>query len=120
MKKSKERLIVPETAQTAELLTEQQLENRNGKKNNCMDISSDKHAKSHMIRFGHGYGKQTLSKILNFFLKAAQNNAIMINHIKAKIDKTQNSKCRLCDERDEAINHLISECSKLNPKRVED
>ena len=35
-------------------------------------------------------------------------------HIKARIDKTQqNSKCRLCDDRDETINHIISECSEL-------
>ena len=25
----------------------------------------------------------------------------------------QNSKCRLCGDRDETINHIISECSKL-------
>ena len=47
-------------------------------------------------------------------LIAAQNNAIRINQIKARIDKTQqNSKCRLCGDRDETINHIISECSKL-------
>ena len=47
-------------------------------------------------------------------LIAAQDNAIRTNHIKAKIDKTQqNSKCRLCGDRDETINHIISECSKL-------
>ena len=35
--------------------------------------------------------------------------------IKAWIDKTQqNSKCRLCGNRDENINHIISECSKLS------
>ena len=28
----------------------------------------------------------------------------------------QNSKCRLCDDRDETINHIISECSKLAQK----
>ena len=40
-----------------------------------------------------------------------------INHIKARIDKTQqNSKCRLCGDRDETINHIISECSKLAQK----
>ena len=45
---------------------------------------------------------------------AAQNNAIRTNHIKVRIDKTQqNSKCRLWDE---TINHIISECSKLTPK----
>ena len=48
---------------------------------------------------------------------AAQNNAIRTNHIKVRIDKTQqNSKCRLCGDRDETINHIISECSKLAEK----
>ena len=46
-------------------------------------------------------------------LIVAQDNAIRTNHIKTRIDKTQqNSKCRLCGDRDETINH-ISECSKL-------
>ena len=50
-------------------------------------------------------------------LIAAQDNAIRTNHIKARIDKTQqNSKCRLCGDRDETINHIISECSKLAQK----
>ena len=50
-------------------------------------------------------------------LIAAQDNAIITNHIKARIDKTQqNSKCRLCGDRDETINHIISECSKLAQK----
>ena len=48
---------------------------------------------------------------------AAQNNAIRTYHIKARIDKTQhNSKWRLCGYRDEAINHIINECSKLARK----
>ena len=48
---------------------------------------------------------------------AAQNNTIRTNHIKARIDKTQqNSKCRLCADRDEMINHIICECSKLAQK----
>ena len=48
---------------------------------------------------------------------AAQNNAIRTNHIKARIDKTQqNSKCRQCGDREETINHVISECSKLAQK----
>ena len=50
-------------------------------------------------------------------LIAAQNNAVRPNHIKARIDKTQqNSKCRLCGDRNETINHIISECSKLVQK----
>ena len=45
---------------------------------------------------------------------AAQNNAVRTNHIKARIDKTQqNSKFRLYGIRDETINHTISEYSKL-------
>ena len=43
-----------------------------------------------------------------------QDNAVRINHIKARIDKTQqNSKCRLRGDRDETINYILSECSKL-------
>ena len=41
----------------------------------------------------------------------------MTNFTKAKIDNTQkNSKCRLCRDRDETVNHIISEFSKLAPK----
>ena len=48
---------------------------------------------------------------------AAQDSAIRTNHIKVRIDKTQqNSKYRLCSERDETINHIISESSKLVQK----
>ena len=52
-----------------------------------------------------------------YLLIAAQDNAVKTNHIKARINKTQqNSKCRLCGDRDETINHIISECSKLAQK----
>ena len=41
----------------------------------------------------------------------------MIIKIKARIDKTpQNSKCRLCGDRDATIDHIISECNKLAEK----
>ena len=44
---------------------------------------------------------------------AAQNNALETKLIKARIDKTQqNSRYRLCGDRDEMINHIISEYSK--------
>ena len=50
---------------------------------------------------------------------AAQNNSIRINHIKARIDKTQqNCRWRLYGERDKTINHIISECCKLAQKEV--
>ena len=42
------------------------------------------------------------------------NIVLRINHIKAKIDKTQrNSKYRIFDDWHETINHIISECCKL-------
>ena len=41
----------------------------------------------------------------------------MTNHFKERIDKMQqNSRCRLCGDRDEAINHILSKCSKLAQK----
>ena len=50
-------------------------------------------------------------------LIAAQNNTIRTNHIKARIDKSQqNSKCTLRGDRDETINNIISECRKLAQK----
>ena len=61
--------------------------------------------------------KENFKRETESLLKAAQNNAIKANYIKAKIDKLQqNSKCKLCDERDETINYIISECSKLAQK----
>ena len=61
--------------------------------------------------------KGNLKRETESLLIAAQDNAIRTNHIKARIDKTQqNSKCRLCGDRDETINHIISECSKLAQK----
>ena len=42
-------------------------------------------------------------------LIVAQNNAMRTNHIKVRIDKMQqNSKCSLCVNRDETVNHIIS------------
>ena len=61
--------------------------------------------------------KGNLNRETNSLLIAARDNAIRTNHIKARIDKTQqNSTCRLCGDRDETINHIISECSKLAQK----
>ena len=46
--------------------------------------------------------------------------AIRTNVIKAKIDNTQEqSKCRMCGEKDETVNHLISECSKMAQREYE-
>ena len=64
-----------------------------------------------------GIEKGNLKKETESLLIAAQDNAIRTNRIKARIDKTrQNSKCRLCSDRDETINHIINECSQLAQK----
>ena len=44
----------------------------------------------------------------------AQNNAIRTNYVNAIIDKTQQkNRCRLCGDRDEMIDHIISACNEL-------
>ena len=58
--------------------------------------------------------KGNLKRKTESLLIAAQDNAIRTNHVKVRIDKTQqNSKY---GDRDEIINHIISECSKLAQK----
>ena len=58
--------------------------------------------------------KGNLKREAGSLLITAQDDAIRTNHIKARIDTTQqNSKCRLYGDRDETINHIISEWSKL-------
>ena len=54
-------------------------------------------------------------------LIVAQDNAIRTNHIKARIDKTQqNSKCWLCGDRDETTNHIISKLEQKEYKARSD
>ena len=61
--------------------------------------------------------KRNLKRETESLLIAEQTNAIRTNYVKARIDKTQqNSRWRLCGNRDEVINHIISECSKLAQK----
>ena len=63
--------------------------------------------------------KGNLKRETECLRRATQNSAIRTIHIKARIDKTQeNSKCRLCGDRDETINHIISECKKKNSTEV--
>ena len=61
--------------------------------------------------------KGNLKRETKPLLIVAQNNAIRTNHIKAGIDNAQqNYKCRRCGDRDETINHIIREYSKLAQK----
>ena len=58
--------------------------------------------------------KRNFKRETESLLTAEQYSAIGTNHIKPRIDKTQqNSQCRLCGDRDEAINHIMREGSKL-------
>ena len=64
--------------------------------------------------------KGNLLRETESLLIAAQENAIRTNHIKARIDKTQqSSKYWLCGDWDETINHIIRECCKLPQKEYE-
>lgn len=50
-------------------------------------------------------------------IKAAQEQTIRTNLIKAKVDITQlDIKSRMCRKGDERINHILSECSTLSQK----
>ena len=42
-------------------------------------------------------------------LISAQNKPIRTNHIKVRIDETQQNDCRVSADRDETINHIISD-----------
>ena len=75
-------------------------------------INNISHDKTWTRQRKGSFKRQTESLLI-----AAQNNAIRTNHIEARIDKTQQkSKFRLRGDKDETINHIINECSKLAPK----
>ena len=45
---------------------------------------------------------------------AAQEQVLRTNYLKFHIDKTGESlPCRMCNEKGESVNHVISECKKL-------
>ena len=73
--------------------------------------------KQHLSRQSLDMAKKSIFKReTESLLIATQNNAIRTNDIKATIYKIQqNSKCRLCGERYESINH-IRECFNLAQK----
>ena len=58
--------------------------------------------------------KKTSREEMNLF---SQNDAIRNDYMNAKNDNTQqNSKCRLCGDKYETVNHIVSKCSKLAQK----
>ena len=82
IKKSKERRIATASKSSDNVRTEkpQKLGTRNGKKDNCMDISSDKRPRLHSRKSGHGYKTDKSREKLNFQI-AAQINVIRNNNI---------------------------------------
>ena len=61
--------------------------------------------------------KRNLKREAISLLIAVQKNTIRTNHIKARLDKTQqNSRCSLCCKRDDTIKHIMSECSKFTQR----
>ena len=59
-------------------------------------------------------GRGHLKREAESLLIAAQINAIRMNYMKAKTNYVQqNSLCWSCGDRDETVNYIISECSKL-------
>ena len=47
-------------------------------------------------------------------IKAAQDQALRTNAIKAKVEKQNLSPlCRMCSENNESMGHLVGECSEL-------
>ena len=82
-----------------------------------MDISSVKSAKFHTRERRYGYERIIFGEKLNFFI-VSQNNGIKTDHIEMNINNTpQNSKYRLNEDRNERINDIISEYSKLTQKK---
>ena len=58
-----------------------------------------------------------LKRRIESLLIVAQINAIRTNYIQAKINNMQqNNKSWLCGDKEEAINHILSECNKLEEK----
>ena len=58
--------------------------------------------------------KGVLKKETEGLILAAQEQALRVNWIKKMIDKQDcSAKCRMCDERDETVAHIVSECSQL-------
>ena len=76
-------------------------------------INNISHEKTWMWLRKGNFKRETESLLI-----AAQNNTVRTNHIKARIDKTQqNSKCRLCSDIDDTINH--KQMQKISSIRVD-
>ena len=63
--------------------------------------------------------KGNLKRETKSVLRAAQKYVKRTNHIKTRIDKIQqNSRCRLCRDRDKTIHHINQWIQQVSPERV--
>ena len=70
------------------------------------------------IRPGSGLGKSDLKVETEALIFAAQEQALRTNYVKFNIDKSVASPlCRMCNQRGETINHILSECKMLAQKK---
>ena len=91
------------------------LKKTNGKKNHCMDASSNKLERLHNMTWTCDLIRGNLKRESESLLIVAQNNTIRTNYIMMKTDNTQqNSKCRLCEDSDKMVN-----CISNNSKPVQ-
>ena len=60
---------------------------------------------------------ETLKRDIDSLICAAQEQVIQTNAIRGKTEKSQKeTKCSMCGKADEAINHIVIECTKLTQK----
>ena len=98
------------STENIKITEKQQRGNRKG--GNCIAISKDKQVIPHTRRPGHPDERETRREIESLPM-ATQNDAIRTNYIVAKIYKTYpNSKFWSCGDREETINHIMTESSK--------
>ena len=92
--------------------------NNNNNNNNNNDTTTTTTTNNNNNNNNLGVAKKgNFKKETESLVITAQSNAIRTNQIKTRMDKMQqNSKCRLCGDRNETINHIISEYSKLAQK----
>ena len=101
-------------------VNQENLDNKNWKKNNCMNISSNKIKKLYTKWREYGWEKKNLARETESPKIEAQNKAVKTNHIQSKIDNRQkNSKYRLYVVRDEMVNHIVRKSSKLAQMKFE-
>ena len=72
--------------------------------------------KWHLIRENLDMTKKWKPEERNWISSDSSTKEPRKDYVKARIDKMQQNICRLCGDKDKAVNHIISECNKLAQK----